>query len=98
MVSLVQRAAATYFVLSPDKPDLTDVFDLKIHFFRPTVAAEISIHIEDVLVAKHTSTVAVKLFQGGKLNFTGLMTCVESSFFSSCLDSSPHMLMVANDS
>ncbi len=76
MVSLVQRAAAMYFELSPDKPNLIDVLDLKICFLRQTAAAEISIQIQEVLVAKKTSTIVVNLFQGGKLNFTGLITCV----------------------
>ena len=83
-----------YFDLSPDKPKLVDVFDLKIYFLRPTIAAEISIHIQDVLIAKKTSTVVVKLLQGGKLNFTGLVTCVESSSFLLASPAHRNVLMV----
>ena len=72
-MSLVQRAAAMHFELSPEKPNHTDVLELKIHFSRPTLTDEIIVYVHDVSIGKQISTIEVKACQGGKLQLIGLL-------------------------
>ena len=69
----MQRAAAMHFASSPNKPELPDVFEMKVHFLRPTLAHEIIIQVEVIFSSKQTSTVEVRLFQDGKITIVGLV-------------------------
>lgn len=74
LVSLIQRAAARHCESFSHKRIQPDVLDWKIHLFRPVVAEELAIHIQDVFNSRQTSTVEAKVYQSGKLNLTGLLT------------------------
>ena len=74
LVSLIQRAAAMHLEQSPDRPNQPDVQELKVHFFRPSVAEEVTIHVQDVSLGRQLSTLEVKLWQRSTLNMSGLIT------------------------